>query len=144
MGETFESISKEIGISKQTLLAWSRKFSIEIAGAKSRVLDNVIEEYDIAKSGRLKIVAKDMLRIDAELSKRDLASIPTSKLMQIKLKALEVAGDILDVKRIEVGGSIELNDSISRWERIVRECGIVEDEGYKVKVLKGNDDDGES
>jgi orotate phosphoribosyltransferase-like protein len=122
MGESYSSISKEIGISKQTLLKWSEKYAHELSQAKLKVLDNIIEEYDIAKSGRLKIIAKDMLRLDAELSKRDFSSISTFKLMGIKLKALEVAGNILDAKRVEVGGSLQIDDTMSRWNAILNQC----------------------
>jgi len=124
LGESFQSIADKIGISKQTLIVWSRKFGTEIDSAKLKVLDNIIEEYDLAKSGRLKIVAKELSRIDAELSKRDLASILTGKLLQIKLQALDVAGKILDVKKIEVGGTIAVSDPLARWEAIVRQCMV--------------------
>jgi hypothetical protein len=145
LGESFDKIADKIGISKQTLLSWSKVYSHELSEIKGKVLDNIIEEYDIAKSGRLKIIVKDLTRIDVELSKRDLASIPTSKLIQIKLKALEVAGNILDAKRIEVGGSVAIaSDPLARWESIIRECGFIEGSvGYSKKRLKGNDD-GES
>jgi hypothetical protein len=128
MGESFDSIATSIGISKQTLLQWSKKYAFELREAKLKVLDNVIEEYDLAKAGRLKIIAKELSRLDVELSKRDLASIPTSKLMQIKLKALEVVGGILDSRRVEVGGSLELNDAASRYEKIMRQCGVIVDD----------------
>ena len=133
LGESFQSIGDKIGISKQTLIVWSRKFNTELAEAKLRVLDNVIEEYDLAKSGRLKIVAKELSRLDAELSKRDLASISTSKLLQLKLKALDVVGKILDMGKIEVGGTIAMSDPLLRWEDIVTRCGVVPDTGYEVK-----------
>lgn len=124
-GESFDSISGKIGISKQTLLVWSKKYSQELSEVKLKVLDNVIEEYDLAKAGRLKIIARELHRLDVELTKRDLASIPTSKLLQIKLKALEVVGGILDAKRVEVGGALELNDAASRYENIMRRCGVI-------------------
>ena len=122
LGESFDKISAKIGISKPTLLKWSNDFAYELSQAKLKILDNIIEEYNVGKSGRLRIIAEEITRLDVELNKRDLASIPTSKLLQIKLKALEVAGNILDVKRIELGGSVEIEDTMSRWERIMSQC----------------------
>lgn len=125
LGESFDKIADKIGVSKQTLLSWSKFYSEELSQIKSKVLKNVVEEYGIAKAGRLKIIAQDMLRLDTELNKRDFASIPTSKLIQIKLKALEVAGNILDIKRVEVGEPLVVNDAMSRYENILKQCGMI-------------------
>jgi len=120
MGESYDKVAEQIGVSKPTLISWSRLYAPELSEAKLKVLDNVIEEFDLAKSGRLKIVAKELARLDAELGKRDLASIPTSKLIQIKLRALEVVGDILDSKKIEIDGNMNIQKD--PWELIMQRC----------------------
>ena len=142
MGESFDSISKEIGISKQTLIVWSRLYAQELSEAKLKVLDNVIEEYDLAKSGRLKIVAKDISRLDAELLKRDLTTMDTDKLLELKFKALDVVGKILDSKRVEIGGTLVVNDAMSRYESILRQCGYIPGKGTGgTQLVQGTDDD---
>ena len=120
MGESYNKIAEQIGISKPTLIKWSRLYAQELSEAKTKILDNVIEEYDIGKSGRLKIIAKELLRLDAEIGNRNLASIPTGKLLQVKLHYLEVIGKILDTKHIEFGGAVRV--SKDPWQIIMEQC----------------------
>lgn len=110
IGESFDSISEKLGISKKTLIAWSRLYAPELVEAKGKALDTVLEEYDLAKSGRIKMVAKEIARIDAELAKRDFSNIPTGKLVDMKIKALDTAGRIL--------GDVETPDRFYGFDRI--------------------------
>lgn len=85
-GVSFDKIAKELSISKQTLIKWSKEMEIEISNLKAIELEVLQEQYYIAKEQRIKLFGKHMEAIVAELSKRNLSDIPTDKLLELMIK----------------------------------------------------------
>ena len=133
LGDSFDSISAAIGVTKKTLIAWSKKYKQEILEVKGKALEYVIEEYDLAKSGRLKIIAEEIIRIDTELDKRGFTNISTSILIRMKLMALDVIGKILDANKVEIGGEVEIRGSANTYRTILRE--VMADKDYEAKLI---------
>jgi hypothetical protein len=129
LGESYHTISVKLGVSEKTLKLWGGKYVDQIRAAKDKGLDVAIDLHNLARSGRLQAVGEEIFRIDAELLKRDLSSIPTSKLIMLKFAGLELAGKIIGPS----DGKKEDN-SLSPWEVMTK---------FLSQELCPDDDDGE-
>ena len=85
-GRSFSSIAEELGVSKQSLIAWSREFSFQISNLKAIELEAIQEKFSLLKKQRLETFGDNIRRIKTEIEKRSLADIPTEKLLDLWLK----------------------------------------------------------
>lgn len=85
-GYSYEAIAKEIGVSKPTLIAWSKDLAIEIHNARGLRLDELIQRSIVSKEKRIEAFAQRLEAILAELDKRDLIAVETEKLLALALK----------------------------------------------------------
>lgn len=85
-GLSYTKIAAELGVSKQTLITWSREFHHEISNLKVIEWETLIEKYGVARRNRLELFAKRYQAVMEELSKRDLIAIPTEKLFDLAIK----------------------------------------------------------
>lgn len=88
---SFVSISKELGVSKTTLIDWSREMREQIANMKAINQEALLEQYSLTKKHKLKILSKQLSAIEKELEKRGLDNVSTDKLYGILLKLVEKA-----------------------------------------------------
>ncbi len=85
-GHSYESIAAQLGVSKQTLITWSRELQKEIANARALRLDALYEQYAVAKAKRIEILGERFQAIVRELDKRDLSEVPTVTLYKLALE----------------------------------------------------------
>jgi len=88
-GLSFSKISGEIGISKPTLINWSKELEIEIQNMRAIEWEALREKYQLTKEKRLLLFSESLDKIRKEISKRDLSDIPTEKLYYLHLKLLD-------------------------------------------------------
>jgi len=129
LGESYRAISIVLGVSEKTLKRWGWIFADQIRDAKSRGLEVAIELHNLGRVGRIQAIAKEIEMIDIEMGKRDLSSIPTSKLIMLKFAGLELAGKIIGPN----DGKKEDN-LLSPWEVMTK---------FLSQELCPDDDDGE-
>jgi orotate phosphoribosyltransferase-like protein len=84
-GKSYAKISTELGVSKPTLLRWSAELSKEISEAKILEVDGIIEEFALTKLSRIRAIARHLVNVESELSKRDLCQVKTEKLVELAL-----------------------------------------------------------
>jgi hypothetical protein len=113
LGESYREISVKLNVSEKTLKLWGGLFKDQIREAEEAGLQVAIELHNLAKSGRLQAVAIELDRLDVELGKRDLSSVPVSKLIMLKLSALELAGKIIGPEKKDD------TDSRSPWDAMM-------------------------
>jgi transposase len=82
-GLSFDNIAKELGVSKQTLINWSKELSLEVSNIKAIQLEALQEKYYILKEKRIELFGEKLKAINDELSKRDLSDIPTERLLDL-------------------------------------------------------------
>lgn len=82
-GYSFDKIARKLKKSKQTLIDWSKEFEEDIANLKAVELEALYEKYFLLKEKRIEAFGEILKRIGAELKKRDLADVPTDKLLDI-------------------------------------------------------------
>lgn len=52
-GLSFDKIAEEVGVTKTTLITWSKELKIEIANMRTIELDSLLEQYYISKQQRI-------------------------------------------------------------------------------------------
>jgi len=82
-GQSFEKIAKQLKVSKQTLINWSREFRYEISNMRACRLEELQEKYLIVKEKRIALFGERLKAIEKELCERDLSDVPTAKLYEL-------------------------------------------------------------
>lgn len=90
-GRSFNAIAKELQVSKQTAINWSKELEEEIVTRRAVELEALLEEYNLTKQGRLRSLGSLLSRLQSEVDSRDLSEVPTEKLIALLLKTMEQA-----------------------------------------------------
>ena len=83
---SFQKISQEIGVSKTTLIKWSKEFDYEITNLHNLEMEALLEDYQATREQRIEYLGKLQDKILTELDKRDLSTVNTDKLLDMLLK----------------------------------------------------------
>jgi hypothetical protein len=120
MGWSYGRIAQKLKVSKQTLINWSKELSLQIANLRAIEMETLKEEYSLLKSQRIELLGQKLKAIKEELDKRNLAEIPTEKLLNIFLKghAILERDEIELVFQQETSGLDLLGDlnSVTTWK----------------------------
>lgn len=88
-GMSYDKIAEETGISKPTLLKWSRDFSKELFHAQYFELQSLLAQYGIMRKSRVEAVSLLLSSALNELRQRanseSLSRLPTDKLVSLAL-----------------------------------------------------------
>lgn len=98
-GLSFDKISKEIGVSKPTLIKWSQEYSSEVANLLYLNTESLLEEYRLLKKFRIEGLVKSLHKALNELERRDFEKVKTSDLLTMVF-ALEnkLKGELSGIK----------------------------------------------
>jgi transposase len=88
-GVSFSKIAKRLEVSKTTLIEWGKEFESEIINLKAMELEELQEMFYVQKQKRIELFGSQLSLILKELEKRDFTSIPTDKLIELKMKYLD-------------------------------------------------------
>ena len=109
LGISYVKISEKIGVSKSTLIKWSKEYRWEISNAKSMELEGIREEYLLGREHRIRINGMQLNQITEELLKRDLEEVATHRLFDMQRRLVreirEDAGDMVFVQEVSKTGS---------------------------------------
>ncbi len=86
LGWSYNRIAKELKISKQTLINWSKELSSEISNLRAIELEVLQEKYNLLKERRIELFGEKIKAIREELDRRDLKEIPAEKLFDLLFK----------------------------------------------------------
>ncbi len=89
-GIPYSQIVKLLGVSKPTLIQWSREHNETINNLRAMNLADVSETHYLVKKKRVELLGGTLERIREELSKRDLSEIPTEKLLKHQIDCLNL------------------------------------------------------
>ena len=89
MGISFAKISEKLGISKPTLIKWSKDFELEIQNLRTIEQEALREQYLITKEKRIQMLGESLDKVKQEIAKRDFSEITTEKLLFINIKLLQ-------------------------------------------------------
>ncbi len=74
---SYDKIARELKVSKQTLINWSKECATEIINLKAIEMESLLERFCLTKSKRMEILGKQLSAVQDELETRDLKKIPT-------------------------------------------------------------------
>ncbi len=86
-GLSFEKIARKTGISKNTLLSWSRKYESEIAELKAGRLEALREQYCLSVEAKVQMWGQIVNEIRPALTGRRLSNVTSEKLLDMLIKA---------------------------------------------------------
>ena len=92
-GNSFSIIAQKLGVSKSTLINWSKELTDEITNAKSLENDALLDKFQLMRHHQLKTLGDQLHKIRTEVAKRDLSEVPTDKLIMLELKLLETVNN---------------------------------------------------
>jgi hypothetical protein len=85
-GLPYLRIAERLGVAKSTLANWNAELEAEIASAKAMELEALQEQFFLLKEGRITLLGEQLRRLRSELANRDLADVPTDKLLELVLR----------------------------------------------------------
>jgi transposase len=83
-GISFDKISKEINISKPTLIKWNKEFQKEIEDLIFLNAQYLLEQYKLTKQRRIELLTRHLSKINEELDRRDYSELSIKDLLSIK------------------------------------------------------------
>jgi len=106
-GKSYQTIADEIGVSKQTLINWSKDIEMkaQIAALAALEFDCLRETYRLMKNSRVEFLAKYIREAIDELERRSFQSVSTIHMLQIlfrcddRLLKEETAPDVQPVQQ---------------------------------------------
>ena len=107
-GYSYQKIADDIGVSKPTLIEWSKEeqTSKDIHNQRTLYLDELQEKYAMTKRHRIAVFGEVLSRAKAELDKRDLSEMSTDKLITMVIKLSDTLRQ--DETELELHGDNEL------------------------------------
>lgn len=88
-GCSYKQIADELGLSKPTIIKWSRELAVEISNQKKLEYESFLFSLDVTRKNRIKKLKIISDKLESELEKRDFSDLPTSKLIEQLLKVYE-------------------------------------------------------
>lgn len=85
-GKSFNTIAKELNISKSTCSKWEAQLTEAIADKKAENLEQLYNSYYMTKEARIEKLGKTLKNITNTLEQIDLATVPAEKLLDFNLK----------------------------------------------------------
>jgi len=85
-GKSLRAAADELGVGKQTLVRWEREHKEQIENLKAIELEALTERYRLTVQAQVERYGVFLEQVTEELRKRDLTTVPTSKLFDIMVK----------------------------------------------------------
>lgn len=107
-GYSYQKIADELGVSKPTLMDWSKddQTSKDIHNQRTLLIDELQEKYAMTKRHRIAVFGEVLNRAKEELDKRDLSEMSTDKLITMIIKLSDTLRQ--DETELELHGDNEL------------------------------------
>ena len=115
-GWSLRKAANKLKISKSTAANWQAELEEEIASAKAIELEALYERAYLAKEQRIRMLARQLKDIRAELKSRGLEAVPTRDLLRLQLDYYEALLDEFVEPRVLSGPEIEELKALSGSE----------------------------
>ena len=119
-GATYARIMTELDASKPTLIAWSRKFQFQIQNLKAIELEALRERWLASITDRVNALGEQLRKIEAELAKRDPATLGTPQLFalarSLRRQIEQATGPMRFTTPVSEIPAGEFHDQVQDWE----------------------------
>ena len=85
-GLPYVKMARRLGVTKSTLANWNAEFEAEVASARAVELEALQEQFFLLKEGRIRLLGEQLKRLRDALASRDLADVPTERVLELLLK----------------------------------------------------------
>jgi len=112
-GDTFVEIASKLGVSKQTLINWSKDLEIKeaIDIARSVRYQAILNQYEATKRNKIEFYSLLSQKVKKEISSIDLSKVRPEKLLDILIKCDARLSDL--VKGRKFGGGTPFDEFLS-------------------------------
>lgn len=87
-GLSYDKISKELGVSKRSLIEWSRELQYEIANLRAVELEAILDKHLLAREQKLEMYRELLEKVRKNFLERDLSDLDTEKLFNLFLRLI--------------------------------------------------------
>lgn len=116
-GNSFQSIAISLGVSKQTLINWSKELHMEINNLRTVEYDALITKYRLNKQKKLEVYGEILDKVCKEIQKRDFVELSTEKLFHLYLKINDSLDRDMPSMLLEgTANAWSLSDKTTKWE----------------------------
>jgi hypothetical protein len=118
-GLSHDRIAAQIGVSKGTLINWSRKHQHIIANLSAIEWEAFLERVRGSKQARVQTIVEQIQRLEAELGKREPASMTTSQIQgmleQLYRRLDRECGSIQFTAGVELSRDDDTREAVQTW-----------------------------
>jgi hypothetical protein len=118
-GRSFAFIAGELGVARNTLIAWSRKHQHAIANLTAIERENRLQLHLDSAEERMRKLGDQLRAAEAELATRDLATLSTGRLLShvesLRRQIQREAGPMRFVSAVDSIPEDEYADRIQVW-----------------------------
>ena len=120
-GVSYSKIASEIGVSKSTLISWSKKMAAEINNLRAVELERLREEFLVCKEHRIKVLGTQLGQVMEEILNRDLSGVSTHRLFEIQARlgrelAVECDDEMVFVRERQAGGVEAMKELLKKTD----------------------------
>lgn len=97
-GKSFDTIAKELTVTKTTLIKWSKEFNEEISNLEDFEKERIIEKYKAGRKIRFEAMLEIRDKILSVIKKRNLSEVPFGSLMKNYVELEKMLDGSLDLR----------------------------------------------
>lgn len=118
-GRTYVQLMAELGVSKPTLIAWSRKHQFQIQNLRAIELEAVADQWLDSIANRVRGLGEQLRQVEAELSTRAVKDLSTTQLYALARSLRRQIGELTGAVQFtspvnELPGD-EYHDQVQDW-----------------------------
>ncbi|MEY4388046.1 MAG: hypothetical protein RLY20_3329 [Verrucomicrobiota bacterium] len=118
-GRTFAELTSELGVSKPTLIAWSRKHQFQIQNLKQIELEALAVRWLASITDRVNALGGQLQKIEAELATREVKELGTVQLYSLarslRRQIAELTGSVQFTSSVRDIPDEEYHDQVQDW-----------------------------
>jgi len=88
-GLSYDKISKQLHVSKSTLIQWSKEFELDIKNLRNIELESLREKFMLNKEKKLEFTREVFDKLMDNLKSRNLDEIPSEKLVNMIMNLMD-------------------------------------------------------
>lgn len=85
-GWSYYKISKDLEVSRQCLIGWSRDLTLEIRNRRAIEHEALLEQYALTHEARIQYLGELLKKVREELAGRSLDKVSTERLLDLSLR----------------------------------------------------------
>jgi hypothetical protein len=118
-GRTFAQLVSELGVSKPTLIGWSRKHQFQIQNLKTIELEALAARWLASAADRVNALGEQLVKVEAEISTRDVKDLTTAQLYllarNLRRQIEQVTGTVQFTSPVSEIPAAEYHDQVQDW-----------------------------